>query len=437
MVESIKERLVNVYLDIDSTTKKVFYVGIGKKSRIHQLKRNRYHKRIVNSLPNNFFIRKIIYKDILIEKAWKIEKQIIKKCGRIFNKTGFLTNIHEGGPLPFEDVTGYHWLRGKKVKDIMPDYISPKLGRSYDIQYGDRKHDIIARQSYNRQQTRKKRIETVGLTQKEIEYIKRNIERRKNKQFTDNELKSFRDVSLRQKGKTMRERLDDPHWVSPKTGKTIQEICNNPDYVNPTKGKTAKEIHGIDYVDSRCKSFYIQIDDEEPIFCENERAFFNIFNSNDHLLRKLKKVESNRYKIKRLSISVHYFADESTIKLNYISSENAVKLEQQNIDDILNRQKQKINDWNLVNSVKPVKKKFNLTKYRHSFYITINNNEPIFCKSESDCCEKFKCDKGIILKIKKAPDMVYNFTKRSGNSEHLFPDYSVVKIQYATTPLSL
>ena len=310
--ESELDRRVHVYLDINPITKKVFYVGIGGKARIYQLKRNRYHRRVVHSLPNNVFDRKIIYKDILIEKAWRIEKQIIKKCGRMFNKTGYLTNIHDGGPLPFEDVTGSHWLRGKKMQEVIPDYISPRLGRSYDDQYGDKKCDIIARQILSRQKTRKKRMETTGFTQKEIEFQQRNIERRKNKQFTEKEFLSFTRTTERQKGKTMRERLNRPDWVSPKTGKTIQEICNDPNYVNPNKGKTAKEIHGEDYIDPRAVSFYIQINNDEPILCIGDRDFRDKFNAHDLLLYKLKKHKCHT--IKRLKNTRHSFPDKSIIR---------------------------------------------------------------------------------------------------------------------------
>jgi transketolase C-terminal domain/subunit len=98
-------------------TNKIFYVGVGNKQRVKHMKRNRFHREIVNSLPNKNFIRRILYENIAIEKAWRIERQIIKKCGRLVHKTGYLSNIHDGGPLPMEDAQAQHWLKGKKIKD--------------------------------------------------------------------------------------------------------------------------------------------------------------------------------------------------------------------------------------------------------------------------------------------------------------------------------
>jgi hypothetical protein len=141
------KQLVNLYLDINPITKKPFYVGIGVNSRLSQYKRNRYHQKIVESIPDKKFIRKVIYKNISIEKAWRIEKQIIKKCGRLVYKNGYLANIHEGGPLPMEDVNSVHWLEGKKIKDVIPDYINSRAGKSYDFQYGERKKYNIKKQN--------------------------------------------------------------------------------------------------------------------------------------------------------------------------------------------------------------------------------------------------------------------------------------------------
>lgn len=318
-------KLINLYVDINPITKKIFYVGVGSDCRIRKIKRNKYHNTILESLPKQKFIRKILYKNITQEKAWKIEKQIIKKCGRIINNSGYLSNIHSGGCFLKKNLNEIDWRKGKSAKEI----------------YGE-------------------------------------------------------------------------------------------DYQGPiNKGKTYKELKGKDYIDPRSKTFTIQIDNEIPIFCESERDFCKIFNSNDMLLRKLKKTKTDHYKIKRLLISNHYFSDGSTIKLKYCEYTNEnIKTDQTIINDIINKQKNKIEKWFLLKNKKPQSKKYIGYKYKFPFTITINNESPIYCKSETDCCKKFKCDRSLINAIKKSPEMTYHFKKRSGNSKHIFPNNSIVRFNY-------
>lgn len=311
-----KKQLVNVYLDINPITKKPFYVGIGVNSRLSQYKRNRYHQKIVESIPDKKFIRKIIYKNISIEKAWRIEKQIIKKCGRLVYKNGYLANIHEGGPLPMEDINSIHWLEGKKITDVIPDYINPRSGKSYDELYGERKNYIIETQTYNRIKSKMKRIKEIGKTKKEKEYHKRWVQRRRNKQYTEKELQSFINRAQFQQGKSMRERVNDPNWVDPRKGKSAKEIYGDDYKGPPNKGKTYKELKGQDYIDPRAKLFTIQIDDQEPVLCESEKDFCKKFNCNDVLLRKFK--EHGEWRITKQSNSKHIFPNNSIVKFNYV-----------------------------------------------------------------------------------------------------------------------
>jgi hypothetical protein len=311
-----KDQLVNLYLDINPITNKPFYVGIGVDSRLIYYKRNKYHQKIVESIPDKKYIRKVIYRNISIEKVWRIEKQIINKCGRLVDKNGYLANIHEGGPLSIEDVNSVHWLEGRKIKVVIPDYINPRAGTSYDDQYGERKNDIIKNQIHNRIKSIKKRIQKNGRTQKEKEHVQKWVERRRNKQYTEKELQSFINRAQNQQGKSMQERLNDPNWIDPRKGKSAKEIYGK-DYQGPAnKGKTYKELKGQDYIDPRAKTFTIQIDNNDPIFCESERDFCIKFNCNDILLRKFK--EHGIYKIKRQSNSKHTFPNNSIVKFNYI-----------------------------------------------------------------------------------------------------------------------
>lgn len=73
------------------------------------------------------------------------------------------------------------------------------------------------------------RIKVNGATELELEGRQRNRERLANKQFTSREIAVHKRTSERQKGKTLKERY------------------NNPNFVDKRKGKTAKEIYGDNY----------------------------------------------------------------------------------------------------------------------------------------------------------------------------------------------
>jgi hypothetical protein len=308
------EKLVSVYVDVNPITKKIFYVGIGVPGRISHRVRNKFHKQYVENLGETQFLRKIIHKNIPAKRAWEIEKQIIKKCGRLFNNTGYLTNVHEGGPLPFEDLSGYHWLRGKKLRDVVPHYKS-RLNISYIEQYGEEKaKDIIERQTLQRNAVIQEKIAKNGttLTPKLETALKLIAERRKRGEYTENELASYKRTAERQKNKSMQERLNDPNYVDPRKGKSAKEIYNDPNYEPHNKGKTAEELYGPDYIDPRSKSFYIQIDDQEPVFCKGDRDFREKFKAHDPLLYKLK--QNKTHTIKRLKNTTHLFPDNSIVK---------------------------------------------------------------------------------------------------------------------------
>lgn len=169
---------MNVYLDMHPITKKPFYVGVGNVIRCNtRTRRNIYHSNIRDTLPNRQFKRIILYKNISIEKAYKIEEQIIKRCGRLCNNTGFLANIHAGGK-----------------------FISSKV--------------------MNSGYSKKKRIEEFG--------------------FSKQELSGFKKTSDSQRGIPMAERMKYPSWVNPRKGKTFKDQYGT-NYVNPRKGKSQTE----------------------------------------------------------------------------------------------------------------------------------------------------------------------------------------------------
>lgn len=306
----------NVYIHINPLTKKPFYIGIGCMARVYQKKRNKYHTKVVETFMGNVFETRVIYRDIPIEKAWRIEKQIIARCGRICNGTGFLTNIHGGGPL--EHTQGkQHWSRGKTMKEIHgEDWVSWRKGKTYEQLFGDKAEEISKRAAENRSKSFKKRLQTKGRTEKEIANTSATAKRRNAKQYTQAELESHKQASLRQKGKTMKERLNDPNYTSSKTGKKITDYI--PGWVNPRKGRNHKQEYGSDHIDKRSKPFKIISSLGEQLF-ENETDFIRKTGSSSPQLIKLRK--NGQLKITRKSDSRHPWQNGETIQYFPLSIE--------------------------------------------------------------------------------------------------------------------
>jgi hypothetical protein len=122
-------------------TNKPFYVGIGNDKRCKIKHRaNKTHKKLVDSFPNRKFNRKILYSNISLERACHLERQIIKRCGRLLDGSGYLANVHKGGILDFlekdqrekEDPSWTCYRKGKTFKELFgDDYINPRVGKKY------------------------------------------------------------------------------------------------------------------------------------------------------------------------------------------------------------------------------------------------------------------------------------------------------------------
>lgn len=266
---------------------------------------------MVESFMGNNFETRVIYHNISLEKAWRIEQQIIKRCGRICNGTGFLTNIHRGGPLE-HTVNKPNPNKGKTMKQIHgEDWVSWRKGKTYEQLFGDKAEEISKRAAENRRKSFKERLQTKGRTEKEIANTKATAERRRSKQYTKAELAHHKRVSEIQKGKTMKERLNDPNYVSSKTGKTMAEY--DPNWVNPRKGKTHKQEYGATHIDKRAKPFKI-ISSAGEQFYENEKDFIAKAGSHSPMLIKLRK--NGRLTITRNKSSRHPW--QSGESLQYI-----------------------------------------------------------------------------------------------------------------------
>lgn len=311
---------VNVYLDINPLTKKPFYIGVGCAERCQVLKRNIFHSLVVNNLPGGKFERRLIYKDISPEQAYRVEIQVIAKCGRVCNGSGFLTNIHPGGPLEMNVGQGGHPLKGKNYTEVYG---------------GDLANVIIAKQVLKRTKAVLTRHQISGLSEREIERYKKMkdrhdreglsereqaghqqvAERRCRGEYTPAELAAHQACKDRQANKTMAERLGVAKYVSPKSGKTMAQITNNPNYVSPRKGAKMVDIMGPDYVDPKSKPFVLVINKKDTVMCNSETDCLVNVKLSAPILSRLKK--ESTYIVKRQSNSKHAFQTGDLIEFRW------------------------------------------------------------------------------------------------------------------------
>lgn len=226
--------LINVYLDINPITKKPFYVGIGTNARVQHIKRNKLHTELVETFPNREFKRIVIYKNIPEYKAYRIEKQIIKRCGKLVDCSGYLTNILDGGDEANLSKTG-HYRRGKRCPEI----------------------------------------------------------------------------STRQTGKSMKERIGNSEWEDPRKGKTVGEIYGD-GYIHPRKGKKLKEYKPKTYIEPKSKPFKIIINDKDVLYFTSESDFIQRTKLTSPMLCKMKRI--GNHVIKKLSNSTHIFENNDYLE---------------------------------------------------------------------------------------------------------------------------
>lgn len=310
---------VNVYVDINPLTKKIFYVGIGDILRCKWLKRNKLHQAIVQTLPDNKFERKIIYNFIDLDKAYLIEIQIIKKCGRICNGTGYLTNIHPGGPLEMNS-NNYkiHWLKNKTWSEVFGKERADEILKE---QITNRTSAVIERhQKFGLSEAEKQRYEKIKEYHKQGVYDKGReitMERRRAGNYTEAELEAHKQCKERQLGKSMQKRLNDPNWTNPKEGKSMIEITGNQSYQPWNKGKNMKEIKGESYIFPTSKSFKLFCNNQEVGVYKCERDFIEKTNLNSPTLCKLKR--NSQHVIKRQKNSSHSFKTGDILTFEWIT----------------------------------------------------------------------------------------------------------------------
>lgn len=286
--------LINVYLDMNPLTGRPFYVGIGLYKRCHYKKRcNRFHKALVETFPDKNFKRIILYKNISLEKAYTIETQIIKRCGRLYNNTGCLANVHKGGPLEFFKTRGCN--RGVKMKDIYGDFYSHhQQGKPFLYMYDENtRREKIKESRIKMLNTKKERLTIHGKTEGELNIGKNKQKRIQDSGFTEKELEGFQRSANKNRGRTMKDATKNPNWVCWRKGKTHKELFGD-DYVNP-RGKNSDYTPG--YISPSCNPFKLTINEDIDIYCLNEEDFQEKTKINNKVLQKLKR--DGIYYIKR------------------------------------------------------------------------------------------------------------------------------------------
>ena len=87
-----------VYRHIRKDKNEVFYIGIGSDSDYYRANKFSERNEIWNRIKNKTEILvEILHKNIEWGEACRIEIELIKKYGRINNKTGILSNMTDGG----------------------------------------------------------------------------------------------------------------------------------------------------------------------------------------------------------------------------------------------------------------------------------------------------------------------------------------------------
>ena len=301
---------LNVYIDINPLTNKPFYVGIGKKKRcLDHSNRNRFYRKLVETFPDKKFKRIVLHKEIAVDDAYRIEKQIIKKCGRMVDGSGYLTNIHTGGPIEFYSEYGHNY-RGKKMEDLYgDDYVNPFQGKPFYFKCDpDKREDFIANAVAKRKATKNERLRTFGQTEKEKNRGKNKIKRIKEYGFTERELAGFRKGAEKNRGRTMKEATGNPDWVSYKKGKTHKELFGE-DYVNPKKGRKyvepkIKKMSVEKYINPRSEPFKLILNGSENLFFKGESDFVTKTKFHNRVLHKMKKI--GEYTVQRKQVNANY-----------------------------------------------------------------------------------------------------------------------------------
>ena len=121
-------------------------------------------------------------------------------------------------------------------------------------------------------------------------------------------------TSIRQKGKTMKERLNNPNYQAYNKGEKMSVI--NPGYQVWNKGKRMHEVKGPDYIDPKSKPFKVTINGAAEIVCQSEQDCFKKIKLNTVTLYRLKR--QGVLIIKRQKNSRHNFITGDVLTIIFI-----------------------------------------------------------------------------------------------------------------------
>ena len=130
--------------------------------------------------------------------------------------------------------------------------------------------------------------------------------------------------AMDQKGKSMKERLNDPDWVSPNRGKSMKERLNDPDWVSPNKGKPVtqppwnkglKFKHLPEYKCPNAKPFYIESATYGKEYFKHEWELLKSECFSAPTLSKLKR--DGTHTIKRQKNSKHKYPNGEILYFTY------------------------------------------------------------------------------------------------------------------------
>jgi hypothetical protein len=118
------ERGYYVYLHRDRATQRPFYVGKGKGRRAYDVEgRHPEWHGTVKNLVDGFAIE-IVKNDLTEEEAYDLERELIRRCGKVNDGTGTLVNLTDGGSLDFGEASVEFGiaLPSEWVDEIRADY---------------------------------------------------------------------------------------------------------------------------------------------------------------------------------------------------------------------------------------------------------------------------------------------------------------------------
>jgi hypothetical protein len=260
---------------------------------------------------------KDITTEILLESS---NRDDITNKGMQLSKEWNIVNSKEYANLTVEDAqTTAEPLQRPEVREKRLLSYKNRI-KQYGLTEREKKAKQVACKAMQRADVRKKATNTLKTRHSSGIFTEKEIVRGVNRSnristvgFTESEIRSHKETSVRQTGKTMKDRLNDPTYVDPRYGKTATEIFGEA-YTGPwNKGKTVKDLKGSNYVDPRCKPFYITSHLGVHKY-NNEREFIESTKFSQPLLTKLK--HEGKYIVKRQLNTKHPYKHGETIKYN-------------------------------------------------------------------------------------------------------------------------